>query len=132
MSGAPTAPSLGASPAKLRSLMRLVPNGRGKDERAFLPAALEIIETPASPVGRAIGFLIVAAAVTAATWASLSKIDIITTAPGRIVPIGRSKIIRLWCKFWTGCSLVMFELFFMRRAQPSIWRLRIWSEFEVC
>jgi hemolysin D len=74
--------------------MRLVPNGYGKDERAFLPAALEIIETPASPVGRAIGFLIVAAAVTAVTWASLSKIDIITTAPGRIVPIGRSKIVQ--------------------------------------
>jgi hypothetical protein len=37
------------------SFLSLVPGGRGADERAFLPAALEIIETPASPVGRAVG-----------------------------------------------------------------------------
>jgi hemolysin D len=75
-------------------LLTLVPNGRAADERAFLPAALEIIETPASPVGRAIGLLIVLAALTAVAWACLSQIDIITTAPGRIVPIGRSKIVQ--------------------------------------
>jgi hemolysin D len=75
-------------------MLRLVPNGPGGDERAFLPAALEIIETPASPAGRAIGFVIVVAALTAIAWASLSKIDIITNAPGRVVPLGRSKIIQ--------------------------------------
>lgn len=94
MSATPSVPTPGAGPARLRSLLTLVPNGRSTDERAFLPAALEIIETPASPAGRTIGFLIVAAAVTAVTWASLSKIDIITSAPGRIVPVGRSKIIQ--------------------------------------
>ena len=31
------------------------------EENAFLPAALEIVETPASPVGRAIGATIIAA-----------------------------------------------------------------------
>ncbi len=92
--GVPAAPGVGAGAVKLRSMLALVPNGRGADERAFLPAALEIIETPASPVGRAIGLLIVAAAVTAVTWASLSKIDIVTSAPGRIVPVGRSKIVQ--------------------------------------
>ena len=37
---------------------RLVParrERREKDELAFLPAALEIVETPPSPIGRAIG-----------------------------------------------------------------------------
>ena len=33
---------------------------RHKDELAFLPAALEIVETPPSPIGRAIGASIIA------------------------------------------------------------------------
>ena len=91
MSGAPSLPA-DSAPARLRSLLRLVPNGA--DEREFLPAALEIIETPASPVGRAIGGLIAAAAVTAVLWACFSQIDIITTAPGRIIPVGQTKIVQ--------------------------------------
>jgi hemolysin D len=38
--------------------------------------------------------VIVLAALTAVAWACLSQINIITTAPGRIVPIGRSKIVQ--------------------------------------
>ena len=91
MSGTPSAP-FSSSPARLRALLRLVPDGA--DEREFLPAALEIIETPASPVGRAIGGLIAAAAVTAVLWACFSKIDIITSAPGRIIPVGQTKILQ--------------------------------------
>ena len=33
---------------------------REKDELAFLPAALEIVETPPSPTGRAIGATLIA------------------------------------------------------------------------
>jgi hemolysin D len=91
MSGAPTLPVV-SSAARLRSLFKLVPDGA--DEREFLPAALEIIETPASPIGRAIGGLIAAAAVTAVLWACFSKIDIIVSAPGRIIPVGRTKIVQ--------------------------------------
>lgn len=90
----PTSPSISpiSSYPKMRTLLRLVPNGA--DERAFLPAALEIVETPASPVGRAIGGLIIAAAATAVAWASMSRIDIIATAPGRIIPVGQTKIVQ--------------------------------------
>ena len=35
---------------------------RGQDEREFLPAALEILDTPASPAGRYAALTIVAAA----------------------------------------------------------------------
>ena len=84
--------TLTLSHAKMRALLRLVPDRA--DERAFLPAALEIVETPASPAGRAIGGLIIAAAVTAVIWASLSRIDIIATAPGRIIPVGQTKIVQ--------------------------------------
>lgn len=94
MSGTTPTPGLASTPAKLRSLLRLVPNAYGADERAFLPAALEIVETPASPVGRSIAVLIAVAAVTAIIWASVSKVDIIATAPGRIIPVGQTKIVQ--------------------------------------
>jgi hemolysin D len=67
---------------------------RTTDEREFLPAALEIMETPASPVGRAIGGVIVAAVVASLAWACIGQVDIIATATGRLVPVGRTKIIQ--------------------------------------
>ncbi|MDE5454258.1 HlyD family type I secretion periplasmic adaptor subunit [Bradyrhizobium sp. CSA112] len=79
-----------AAPAKVPPL-RVV---RHRDELEFLPAALEIIETPASPAGRAIAFTIIAFFVAALLWACLGKIDIIATAQGKIVPTGRTKTIQ--------------------------------------
>ena len=67
---------------------------RGRDEREFLPAALEIIETPASPVGQAIGGVIVAASVVALLWACIGRVDIIATATGRLEPIGKTKTVQ--------------------------------------
>jgi hemolysin D len=60
----------------------------------FLPAALEILETPASPVGRAIAATIAAAFTLAVIWASFSHIDIVATAQGKIVPSARTKTIQ--------------------------------------
>ena len=64
------------------------------DEHEFLPAALEIVETPPPPAGRAVAALIIAAFVVALGWANLGNIDIIATAPGKIVPTGRTKVIQ--------------------------------------
>src|SRR6516165_129601 len=52
------------------------PNRRDKHELAFLPAALEIVETPPSPIGRAIGVTIIALFGLALAWASLGEVDI--------------------------------------------------------
>lgn len=65
-----------------------------QDEREFLPAALEIIETPASPVGRALAFLLMAFLTIAVGWAYFGKIDIIATASGKVVPVGQVKVIQ--------------------------------------
>lgn len=65
-----------------------------RDELEFLPAALEIIETPVSPIGRAIVFIIITFAVIALAWACFGKIDIIATAQGKVVPTGRTKIVQ--------------------------------------
>jgi hemolysin D len=62
-----------------------------RDRLAFLPAALEIVETPASPLGRATGGVIILFFLAALAWATLSKVEIVTTAPGSIMPSGRTK-----------------------------------------
>ena len=67
---------------------------RRGSELEFLPAALEIIETPASPAGRAIAGTIILFFAVALAWASLGSVDIIATAQGRIVPTGRIKVVQ--------------------------------------
>ena len=67
---------------------------RPEDELAFLPAALEIVETPPSPIGRAIGLTIIALFCLALTWACFGQIDIVASAPGKIIPSGRTKVIQ--------------------------------------
>ena len=67
---------------------------REKHDTDFLPAALEIVETPPSPIGRAIGASIVALFCLGLIWASFGHIDIVASASGKIVPSGRVKLIQ--------------------------------------
>lgn len=67
---------------------------RDRDELAFLPAALEIVETPPSPIGRAIGASILAFFCLALGWPVWGSVDIVATAPGKIIPSGRTKVIQ--------------------------------------
>jgi len=64
------------------------------EETAFLPAALEIVETPASPAGRVVAATISAIFVFVIGWASFGHIDIVASAPGKIVPSGGTKVIQ--------------------------------------
>ena len=70
------------------------PARRREQEIAFLPAALEITETPPSPIGRAIGASIIAVFCFAVAWASFGSVDIVASATGKIVPGGRTKLIQ--------------------------------------
>src|SRR5207237_3991920 len=67
---------------------------RRNHETAFLPATLEVVETPPSPIGRAIGATIIAVFCIALIWASLGKVDMVATAPGKIVPSGRTNTVQ--------------------------------------
>jgi len=83
----------------MKSVKKVVPfpqtSARRRDyELAFLPAALEITETPPSPTRRAIAATIIALFCLALAWASLGTTDIVATAPGKIVPSGRTKVIQ--------------------------------------
>lgn len=69
-------------------------NRPGRDEIAFLPAALEIMETPPSPAGRAVGATLIVLFCLALIWACFGKVDIVATATGKIVPNGRVKLIQ--------------------------------------
>ena len=64
------------------------------DEREFLPAALEVVETPPSPTGRLLGLIIILFFATAVAWSFLGKVDVLATAPGRLIPTGDIKIIQ--------------------------------------
>ena len=62
---------------------------RERIETQFLPAALEVVETPPSPIGRAIAWTIIAGAVGTLAWACWAKVDTVAVAEGRLVPTGR-------------------------------------------
>lgn len=81
-----------SSSAKVVPLPRPVKARR--DELEFLPAALEIVETPAPPLGRIVAWALMAFFTIALAWACLGHIDIIATAQGKIVPVGRVKVIQ--------------------------------------
>jgi hemolysin D len=69
-------------------------HARRVEELAFLPAALEIVETPPSPIGRTIGATIILLFCAALVWAWWGTIDIVAAATGKIVPSGRTKVIQ--------------------------------------
>ena len=68
--------------------------GRRIEEIAFLPAALEITETPPSPIGRAIAFALMALVCAALAWSAWGTIDIVASATGKVVSSGRSKVVQ--------------------------------------
>ncbi|GGB10584.1 HlyD family type I secretion periplasmic adaptor subunit [Brucella endophytica] len=72
------------------------PEGRrhNRKDNEFLPAALEIMETPASPIRIAILWFICLLAAGALLWAWLGTFDIVATAQGKVQPAGRVKIIQ--------------------------------------
>jgi hemolysin D len=76
-----TAPSERRRPKRLRS------------DHEFLAPALEILETPPSPIRLALIMAICALVVVALLWAYLSQMDIISVAQGKIEPSGNVKLI---------------------------------------
>jgi hemolysin D len=67
---------------------------RPRHELEFLPAALEVIESPVPPLPRIAALTLVALLAAVLAWAVLGRVDVIATAPGRIVPTGGSKVVQ--------------------------------------
>jgi len=85
-------------PAAQRPERRMLPlpamRGESLSDREFLAPALEILETPASPVHMAFLWIICALVTVGLAWAYFGRIDIIASAQGKFQPTGRVKVIQ--------------------------------------
>ena len=59
----------------------------------FLPSAIEIIEKPASPLGKTIIIIISIFVISIIIWAMIAKIDVIVVSNGNIVPVDGIKVV---------------------------------------
>jgi hemolysin D len=75
------------------SHLKLVPRLTA-EEREFLPATIELIETPFSPTLRFTAWALCALVAAAVIWASLSHIDMVAVADGKVVPLGQVKVVQ--------------------------------------
>ncbi len=86
------------APAAQRPERRMLPlpamRGESLSDREFLAPALEILETPASPVHMAFLWIICALVTVGLAWAYFGRIDIIASAQGKFQPTGRVKVIQ--------------------------------------
>lgn len=67
---------------------------RTPDEVAFLPAHLELTETPVSPASRWVMRSIIAFFCVALLWACIGELDIVAVAPGRTIVSSGTKVIQ--------------------------------------
>src|SRR5579859_2710822 len=63
-------------------------------DREFLPAALEILETPVSPITSTLLITICALFAGTITWSYFGWLDIYAVAPGKVRPHGGSKVVQ--------------------------------------
>lgn len=90
------------SNVKARSSIKAAWNNRARAgdsqlnviQRQFLPAALEVQEQPPSPAGRSVMWLLLALFTIGVIWAALGEVDIVVTAPGRVIPSGQVKVVQ--------------------------------------
>lgn len=67
---------------------------RSRDELAFLPAQLELIETPVHPAPRWSMRLLMAFAGIAVLWSIFGRLDVVVVAQGKLIPNARVKVIQ--------------------------------------
>jgi hemolysin D len=84
-----------ASPDRPKGELRSPrPRKARREDQEFLPADLEIMETPPSPVRMAFIWIICAFVAVTLAWSWFARIDIIAVAQGKIQPTGRVKVIQ--------------------------------------
>lgn len=63
-------------------------------ETDFLPAALEVVETPPNPLGRIIMWTLMVFLALALLWSFIARIDVVAVAPGKVITVGRNKLVQ--------------------------------------
>lgn len=77
-----------------RSALRLVKSESYAAERAFLPAALEVMETPPNPIGRKTVYALCLVAAAGLAWAVFGRVDIVAVANGKIISHLRTQVVQ--------------------------------------
>jgi hemolysin D len=90
---ASTKPPAPASSPPTLSLVKTAPRLTA-EEREFLPATIELIETPLSPTLRFTAWALCGLIAAAVIWASLAHIDMVAVADGKVVPLGQVKVVQ--------------------------------------
>ncbi len=80
--------------AARKASLQVLEGGLKAREREFLPAALEVMETPPSPAGRTLAIVICAIAAAAIAWACFGAIDIVAVASGKIVARTHTQVVQ--------------------------------------
>lgn len=66
----------------------------GVEEADFLPAALEVVERPVSPTARVTAWALLGLLAAALLWLALGRVDVVVSAPGKLVPADDVKLIQ--------------------------------------
>ncbi|MGH6859918.1 MAG: HlyD family type I secretion periplasmic adaptor subunit [Phyllobacterium sp.] len=82
------------APAKSQVAALPVLAKRPRPDNEFLPAALEILETPLSPVRTVFLYFICILVTCTLLWSWLGTFDIVSVAQGKVQPTGRVKIVQ--------------------------------------
>ena len=81
---------------KIKELWDSLINGKTDEkETEFLPAILEVTETPPSPTGRLVMWTILGLLVVGIIWACVGKINEVAVATGKIIPAGQVKTVQV-------------------------------------
>ena len=68
--------------------------GADGEDRDFLPSALEVLETPPSPLGRWLLWLLCGLFAVAILWSFIGRLDVVAVAEGKTVPTTGSKLVQ--------------------------------------
>ncbi len=73
---------------------RFLGEDQDAQETEFLPSILEVTEQPASPVGRAVLWTLVALLIVGGIWVCVGEVDEVAVANGKVIPVGNVKIVQ--------------------------------------
>ena len=81
---------------KIKEMWKSFINGDiEKQETEFLPAILEVTETPPSPTGRLVMWTILLFIVVGIIWALVGHINEVAVASGKVIPTGQVKTVQV-------------------------------------
>lgn len=80
--------------ASWKTRHQLAPVPRSALEREFLPAALELQDTPPSPLPRVLMWVLITAFAIALIWSFLGHVNTVASASGKIIPSTRAQVIQ--------------------------------------